>query len=424
MKKVFIDTEFTGLHKDTTIISIGMKAPTGDRFYAEFTDYDKSQVNSWLQENIIDKLLFNDKGEFTSLKKDYGVNNYTCKGRKEEVVKAMYSWFKTVYNVDNGNVVEVWSDCLAYDWVLFCDLFGGALNLPKFIYYIPQDICTLFKAAGIDPDVNREEYAEYVSSTNKHNALHDAEVIEACYVKLATKLSLPVSFMGIDWASKELPDIKGAMIYLEGPDGSGKSTQAKMLVKYLESLGYKVIHIRQPGIPGLAGACLRKALFNEDDDCIEEFWAKRMVFTLEYRELIRRYGSFKDAVIICDRCAVISNVAIGGAEISNPQAVVDRLKPLYEDVRQPDTVIVYNMPSKVTRERLLQRLEAGGDMNYYDLQEDSFHDRSCLIYNNITKYNAMPAENIYGFRVDRMSVGDVHEKTIEILKSKYKIEKQ
>ena len=53
--KVFLDTEFTGLHKKTTLISIGLVS--GEKtFYAEFTDYDKNQVGSWLKENVIDKL--------------------------------------------------------------------------------------------------------------------------------------------------------------------------------------------------------------------------------------------------------------------------------------------------------------------------------------------------------------------------------
>jgi hypothetical protein len=79
--------------------------------------------------------------------------------------------------------VEVWSDCLAYDWVLFCDLFGGALNIPKNIYYIPFDICTVMKVEGFDPDVNREEFSGITGS--KHNSLHDAKVIKACYEKMA-----------------------------------------------------------------------------------------------------------------------------------------------------------------------------------------------------------------------------------------------
>jgi hypothetical protein len=36
--KLFLDTEFTGLHQNTTLIS-GLIADTGD-IYAELTDYD------------------------------------------------------------------------------------------------------------------------------------------------------------------------------------------------------------------------------------------------------------------------------------------------------------------------------------------------------------------------------------------------
>jgi dTMP kinase len=36
-------------------------------------------------------------------------------------------------------------------------------------------------------------------------------------------------------------------IVLEGPDGSGKSTQAARLVKWLENRGLEVVHLRDPG---------------------------------------------------------------------------------------------------------------------------------------------------------------------------------
>jgi len=36
MTRIFFDTEFTGLHKDTTLISIGLIAEDGRTFYAEF----------------------------------------------------------------------------------------------------------------------------------------------------------------------------------------------------------------------------------------------------------------------------------------------------------------------------------------------------------------------------------------------------
>ena len=42
--KIFFDTEFTGLHKGTELISIGMVDEVGRTFYAEFNDYDKNQI--------------------------------------------------------------------------------------------------------------------------------------------------------------------------------------------------------------------------------------------------------------------------------------------------------------------------------------------------------------------------------------------
>ena len=41
MKRIYYDAEFTGLHINTTLISIGMVSDSGSFFYAEFNDYDK-----------------------------------------------------------------------------------------------------------------------------------------------------------------------------------------------------------------------------------------------------------------------------------------------------------------------------------------------------------------------------------------------
>ena len=80
--------------------------------------------------------------------------------------------------------VEVWSDCLAYDWVLFNDIFGHAFNIPKNVLYIPYDICTQFREAGICADISREEFIEYSVDGVKHNTLYDAHIIKACHNKL------------------------------------------------------------------------------------------------------------------------------------------------------------------------------------------------------------------------------------------------
>lgn len=200
MTKIFFDTEFTGLYQKTTLISIGLVAETGETFYAEFTDYDKDQVNDWIKENVIEKLQLTDKItnivsgweawdseegnysnaiEFELAAKD--MKQFRCIGSTEMIANRLQKW------LSKFDKVRMWSDCLAYDWVLFCQIFGHAFQIPENVYYIPFDISTLMLERGIDPDINREEFAgafQGSAEISKHNALWDAKVIQRCYNKL------------------------------------------------------------------------------------------------------------------------------------------------------------------------------------------------------------------------------------------------
>lgn len=173
--KVFFDSKFTGLHKTTSLLSIGLVTEHGGTFYAEFTDYNRDQVGGWLKDNVIPN-LYEPEGY------PYDINarpaNYH-KGGRVYIANELDDWLQYL------GPVEMWSDCLAYDWVLFCDLFGGAFNIPSNVYYIPFDICTLLWVNGVNPDISREEYAGIAAGPNdKHNALHDALVIKACFERL------------------------------------------------------------------------------------------------------------------------------------------------------------------------------------------------------------------------------------------------
>jgi len=195
MTKIFFDCEFTGLHQNTTLISIGLISETNKTFYAEFTDYDESQVNDWIKENVISKL-----GKVEETQR-YCYDNCRRIGNKDYVQDHLREW------LSQFDQIEIWSDCLAYDWVLFNELWGGAFSIPKNIYYIPFDICTLFKIKGIDPDISREEFAhgEFDSTeTSKHNALWDARIIKMCYEKLSVMRNIKInSVVQINETSKE-----------------------------------------------------------------------------------------------------------------------------------------------------------------------------------------------------------------------------
>lgn len=175
---IFFDTEFTGLHQNTTLISIGLVAENGDSFYAELNDYDPTQVDEWIQKNVMDNLILSD----FQMESDYFPHSDSVyfKGNIKNLKVALENWFSRF------DSVTMWSDVLAYDWMLFCNIWGGALNIPSRIYYIPFDLATLIKVAGGEPDLVREELAglEMTGNGKKHNALWDAKVIKECYCKL------------------------------------------------------------------------------------------------------------------------------------------------------------------------------------------------------------------------------------------------
>ena len=141
--KIFFDTEFTGLHKNTTLISIGLVDENERTFYAEFSDYDESQCDEWIKEHVIDNLLykhFDKEGESNTIS-IFG-NKYYAKGDKQYIKNQLIEW------LSEYDKVELVSDCCHYDMVLFIDIFGRAFDIPKNVnpacHDINQDIAKHF----------------------------------------------------------------------------------------------------------------------------------------------------------------------------------------------------------------------------------------------------------------------------------------
>lgn len=202
MKKIFFDMEFTGLHKDTTPISIGLVHEDGPTFYAEFSDFDRRQLNSWLISNVINKLLFKqcltERRIIGTKEKGYCNSATYLAGTKYEMTEAfgnksfihsvLREWIYNQwlqYNKDNEPIC-FWSDVPAYDWVLLVDTISfdkTAISLPSYVYPYCFDIATIMKVVGIDPDIDREKITGIIEGI-KHTALYDAMVIQQAYQRL------------------------------------------------------------------------------------------------------------------------------------------------------------------------------------------------------------------------------------------------
>ena len=174
---IYFDFEMTGLHHETDPISLGMKAENGKKLYLEFTDYDPLKVDDWVQEHVIEHMWTQNE---IPLQYQEEIKNGTLRYKivtHEEAPEIIKEWLNAMDNREEHGFI-MYGDCLAYDWMLFCRLFGTAFDIPDNIYYIPMDLCTTLFYARLNPDVSREGLAGVEGQ--KHNALFDAEVIELC----------------------------------------------------------------------------------------------------------------------------------------------------------------------------------------------------------------------------------------------------
>ena len=114
MRTYFFDTEFTGLRKDTTLISIGIVSDTGDRFYAELTDYDEGMCDEWIEKNVLDHLVLSGNAE---LEESLAADNKTTTviGSKADVCCELMEWLEMDANFDSDYAAVFVSDVSHYD---------------------------------------------------------------------------------------------------------------------------------------------------------------------------------------------------------------------------------------------------------------------------------------------------------------------
>lgn len=95
----------------------------------------------------------------------------------------------------------------------------------------------------------------------------------------------------------------GYFITLEGPDGSGKTTQAKLIKEWLESAGMEVVLTREPGGTPF-GDSIRRILLDhlaeEEMNSVTELLMYESIRAHHVENVIRP-GIARGAVVICDR---------------------------------------------------------------------------------------------------------------------------
>ena len=188
MKFIFLDTEFTGEHGQTSLVSLGMVTTENQTLEINFNDFKKKQVTRWLKKNVLSKLK--DKSVFSKKKAVFEVHKFL----------ENYSGGKKIIIVTAGKTLDL---SLFFDLYKFLkknkkNNFHWLHDLP---HYLSQnnhlDLNTMFFLAGLK-NINREKFANIKIVKNKHNALYDAIVVKKCFYKLLKKFPKLKKFQNIN----------------------------------------------------------------------------------------------------------------------------------------------------------------------------------------------------------------------------------
>ncbi len=134
----------------------------------------------------------------------------------------------------------------------------------------------------------------------------------------------------------------GRFISLEGMDGCGKSTQARLLVERLRAQGCEVVQTREPG--GSEGAEDIRRLLVEGDPGRWSPETEILLFTAARRDHLERLiapALARGAIVVTDRFADSTRVYQGAAR-ADLRGVVDQLHSLMIK-QEPDLTLVLDM---------------------------------------------------------------------------------
>ena len=164
----------------------------------------------------------------------------------------------------------------------------------------------------------------------------------------------------------------GLFITFEGGEGTGKSTQAKLLAERLRGSGRTVVSTREPG--GTAEAEAIRTLLVTGDTAR---WSARAEALLNYAARdshligVIRPALARGDIVICDRF-MDSTRAYQGYAGDCPLALIDRLEADVLGTTRPALTLIFDMPSEAG---LVRARERGAGEDRYERKGADFHRR-------------------------------------------------
>ena len=171
--------------------------------------------------------------------------------------------------------------------------------------------------------------------------------------------------------------MSGKFITFEGPEGSGKSTQIRLLAEKLEAQGIEVSCAREPG--GTAtGEAIRNILQHDAvDECLSDR-AELLLFTASRAQLMKQVilpALERGEWVLCDRF-IDSTMAYQGFARGMDIDTLDRINDFAIHGRKPDLTLLLDLDIERGFERLEERYANGaGAADRFEREARDFHHR-------------------------------------------------
>jgi dTMP kinase len=178
--------------------------------------------------------------------------------------------------------------------------------------------------------------------------------------------------------------VAGTFISCEGIDGSGKSTQLRLLATFLQQHGYDVLTTREPGGTPL-GLRLRAALLDgqEQVDPLTEL----LVFAADRAQHVRailRPALAAGRIVLTDRYAD-ATVAYQGAGRGFAPELIAEIVELATEGLKPDLTLLFDLSVKDCAVRTSRRTTAKKAGDRLDAEGAKFYTRVRRAYLRLAK---------------------------------------
>ena len=165
--------------------------------------------------------------------------------------------------------------------------------------------------------------------------------------------------------------MNGMFITVEGPDGSGKTTQLALLVEGLRQHGYDVVVTREPG-GTIVGNSIRSVLLSPEHHEMTPR-VEMMLYAASRAQNVDqviRPALARGAVVVCDRF-VDASIAYQGYGLQYDLQEVQSINQWATNGVTPDLTFLFDL----TPSRASERMKERGQLDRIESRDVAFHER-------------------------------------------------